>query len=153
MLKPFVIFVSLVVSAASVAATMTAVCGPFRGYTIGVSGSSQKHELIDREDAMNATFTVVWEVGANDARVTGSGPMPTEEKAILVMNGQNQISFGVVYPVSFFVYSIYPDRKVMLVTKHTHTSGLDFDGARGFTMLGDCQIEVAGGDQTEVPQF
>ncbi len=153
MLKLFFMVVCMAFSATSVAATMTAVCGPFRGYTIGVSGSSQNHQLIDRDDAMNTKFTVVWEIDGNEARITGSGPMPTEEKAILVMNRQNQISFGVVYPVAFFVYSIYPDRKVMLVTKHTHTSGLDFDGARGFTMLGDCEIEVVGAEQAEGPQY
>lgn len=130
----------LVVSSSALAKTMTAVCGPFKGHTIGISGASENHNPLNFEDSMDRKFTLAWEVGAESGQIIGSGENPTREEGFAVMTTEDQISFVVIYPISVFIYSIFPERKTMLITKHTHSRGLEFDAARGFIMRGDCTI-------------
>lgn len=132
----------LAVSPPAVARTMTAVCGPFKGYTVGVSGSSENHKPLSYEDSMNGEFTLVWEIDSKSALIVGPGAKPTREKGVVTIDTKDQLSFVVTYPISLFVYSIFPDRKTMLITKHTHSRGLEFDAARGFIMSGGCKISV-----------
>lgn len=138
------IFLSFLLAASSpaLAKTMTAVCGPFKGYTVGISGSSEKHKPLSYEDSMDGEFTLVWEIDSQSALIIGPGAKPTREEGVAVISSNDQLSFVVTYPISVFMYSVFPDRKTMLITKHTHSRGFEFDAARGFIMRGDCKISV-----------
>lgn len=138
------IFISFMFAASSpaLAKTLTAVCGPFKGYTVGVSGSSEKHKPLSYEDSMDGEFTLVWEIESKGALIIGPGAKPTREEGVVVIGTNDQLSLVVTYPISVFVYSLFPDRKTMLITKHTHSRGFEFDAARGFIMRGDCKISI-----------
>ena len=138
------IFLSCLLAAPSpaLAKTMTAVCGPFTGYTVGISGSNENHKPLSYEDTIKGNFTLVWEVDSKSAFIIGPGENPTREEGVVAIDTKNQLSFIVTYPISVFMYSIFPDRKTMLVTKHTHSRGFEFDAARGFILRGDCKISI-----------
>ena len=138
------IFLSFLLAASSpaLAKTMTAVCGPFKGYTVGISGSNENHKSLSYVDSMDGEFTLVWEFDSKSALIIGPGAKPTREEGVVPIGTKAQLSFIVTYPISVFVYSIFPDRKTMLITKHTHSRGLEFDAARGFIMRGDCKISI-----------
>ena len=138
------LFLSLLLatSAPAYAKTMTAVCGPFKGYTVGISGSSENYKPLSYSDSMDGVFTLVWEVDSKSALIIGPGAKPTREEGVMAVGTKDQLSFVVTYPISVFVYSIFPDRKIMLITKHTHSRGLEFDAARGFIMRGDCKVST-----------
>ena len=138
------IFLSLLFAATSpaLAKTMTAVCGPFKGYTLGVSGSSEDHKPQSYEDSMDGNFTVIWEIGSKGALIIGPGSKPTREEGVVAVDTKEQLSLIVSYPISAFMYSIFPGRKTMLITKHKHSRGFEFDAARGFIMRGDCKISI-----------
>jgi hypothetical protein len=92
---------------------------------------------------MDGRFTFVWEVGSKKAMIIGNGKNPTREEGVVVLDMTEQVSAVVIYPVSVFLYSIFPERKTMLITKHTHQrGGLEFDAARGFIMHGNCVINL-----------
>lgn len=122
--------------------TLTAVCGPFKGNTVGVSGFVENHKPLFYEDSIDGRFTFIWEVGSMKAMIIGPGQNPTREEGVVALNVAEQVSAVVIYPVSAFLYSIFPERKTMLITKHTHTRGLEFDAARGFIMQGNCVINL-----------
>ena len=122
--------------------SMTAVCGPFTGYTVGISGSNENHKPLSYEDTIKGNFTLVWEVDSKSAFIIGPGENPTREEGVVAIDTKNQLSFIVTYPISVFMYSIFPDRKTMLITKHTHSRGFEFDAARGFILRGDCKISI-----------
>lgn len=132
----------LAVSSPALAKIMTAVCGPFKGYTVGVSGSSENYKPLSYEDSMDGQFTVVWEIDSSSALIVGPGEKPTREKGVVAIDTKDQLSFVVTYPISLFVYSVFPNRKTMLITKHTHSRGLEFDAARGFIMRGNCKLST-----------
>ena len=138
------IFLSCLLAATSpaLAKTMTAVCGPFTGYTVGISGSNENHKPLSYEDTIKGNFTLVWEVDSKSAFIIGPGENPTREEGVVAIDTKNQLSFIVTYPISVFMYSIFPDRKTMLITKHTHSRGFEFDAARGFILRGDCKISI-----------
>ena len=117
-------------------------CGPFKGYTVGISNSSENHKPLNYEDTIKGNFTLVWEDDSKSALIIGSGEDPTREEGVVVMNTPHQLSFIVTYPISVFMYSIFPDRKTMLIAKHTHSRGFEFDAARGFILRGDCKISI-----------
>ncbi len=120
------------------AKTISAACGPFTGYTVGTSGSSDRFTPLSYPDTMNGPFTFTWDTKEQAATIVGPGSNPIKEEAVIVMGDPDQISAVVVYPVSVLVYSLFIKRKLMLVSKHTHSRGMDFDAARGFVMKGDC---------------
>jgi hypothetical protein len=122
--------------------TVTAVCGPLTGYTVGVSGSSDRFKPLSYPDTMDGPFTFKWDTNERTAVITGSGSAPTQEQAVVVKGSPEQISAVVVYPIAVFVYSIFLERKLMLISKHTHSRGTDYDAARGFIMRGDCSSVV-----------
>ncbi len=143
MLKTAILFSFLLAASSSaLAKTMTAVCGPFKGYTVGISGANEKHKLLSYEDSMDGEFTLVWEIDSKSALIIGPGAKPTREEGVAAISTNDQLSFVVTYPISVFMYSVFPDRKTMLITKHTHSRGFEFDAARGFIMRGDCKISV-----------
>lgn len=119
---------------------MAAVCGPFTGYTVGITGSSENHKPLDYDDAIKGNFTLVWDIDSKSASVIGPGENPTREEVFVVMKTKDQISFISMFPIAIFIYSIFPERHTMLITKHTHSRGFEFDAARGFIMRGDCTI-------------
>jgi hypothetical protein len=125
------------------AETLTAVCGPFKGNTVGVSGSMEKHKPLSYADSMDGLFSFTWEVGSKKAMIIGPGQNPTREEGVVVLDVPEQVSAVVIYSVSVFLYSIFPERKTMLITKHTHLrGGLEVDAARGFIMQGNCVINL-----------
>ena len=132
----------LTTNSQALAKTLTAVCGPLNGYTVGMSGSTEKHRVLSYMDSMDGQFTVVWEIGSESALIIGPGSQPSREEGVVAVGTDDQLSLIVTYPVSVFLYSIFPKREMMLVTKHTHTRGLDLDAARGFIMRGDCRIST-----------
>lgn len=143
MLKTTIILlVFLATTSSAFAKTMTAVCGPFTGNTVGISGRSENHKPLSFEDSMDGEFTVVWEIGSKNALIIGPGAKPTREEGIVVVESKEQLSLVVSYPVSVFLYSIFPERKTMLITKHSHTRGFEFDAARGFVMRGNCKLST-----------
>ena len=123
-------------------ATLTAVCGPLKGNTVGISGSLENHKSLSYSDKMDGQFTFKWDVGSKEAIITGSGQNPIQENGIVALSVPEQVSAVVIYPGSVFLYSIFPERKIMLIAKHTYIRGSEFDAARGFIMQGDCVINV-----------
>jgi len=136
------LLVFLATTSSAFATTMTAVCGPFTGNTVGISGSNENHKPLSFEDSIDGKFTVVWEIGSKNALIIGPGAKPTREEGIIVVESKDQLSLVVSYPVSVFLYSIFPARKTMLITKHTHVRGLELDAARGFVMHGNCKLDT-----------
>lgn len=135
------LLILLVLPATAFSETVTAVCGPFKGNTVGVSGSTENHKLLSYADSMDGRFTFIWEAGSKKAMIIGPGQNPTREEAVVALDVPEQVSAVVTYPVSIFLYSIFPERKTMLITKHTHLrGGLELDAARGFIMQGACVI-------------
>ena len=139
-LLPLLIFLALPSTAFS--ETLTAVCGPFKGNTVGVSGSAENHKPLSYPDSMDGRFTFIWEVGSKKAVIIGPGQNPTREEGVVALDAAEQVSALVIYPVSVFLYSIFPERKTMLITKHTLSRGIEFDAARGFIMQGNCVINL-----------
>lgn len=124
------------------AETLTAVCGPFEGNTVGIAGSLQNHKPLSYSDKMNDRFTFKWEIGSKMTLITGSGQNPTQEDGIVILSAPEQVSAVVIYPASVLLYSIFPERKTMLIAKHTFLRGFELDAARGFIMQGDCEINI-----------
>jgi len=118
--------------------TVTAACGPFTGYTVGVSGSSDRFKPLSYPDTMNGPFNLTWDTKEQTATIVGPGSNATREEAVIVKGDQDQISAVVVYPIAVLVYSLFIERRLMLISKHTNSRGMDFDAARGFVMKGDC---------------
>jgi hypothetical protein len=139
-LLPLLIFLALPSIASS--ETLTAVCGPFKGNTVGVSGSAENYKPLSYKDSMDGRFTFTWEVGSMKALIIGPGGSPTREEGVVALGAAEQVSALVIYPASVFLYSIFPERKTMLITKHTHSRGIELDAARGFIMQGNCVINL-----------
>ena len=91
------IFLSFLLAAPSTAfaKTMTAVCGPFKGYTVGISGSSENHKPLSYSDSMDKEFTFVWEVDSRSALIIGPGEKPTREEGVMAIGTSDQLSFVV----------------------------------------------------------
>ena len=143
MLKTVILFSLLLAASSTIfAKTMIAECGSFKGYTIGISGSDENHKPLSYPDSMDRKLTLVWEIDSKSAMIIWSGEKPTREEGYNWIGTPDQLSFVVIYPISIFVYSVFPDRKTMLITKHTHSHGFEFDAARGFIMRGDCKISI-----------
>ncbi len=113
-------------------------CGPFKGYTIGVGGSEEKHKALDFSDEMSGEYQLLYKGGDREARIIGPGRSPTIEEGIVIKRSDEQLSMVVVYPVSVFLYTLFPERRKLIITKHTHSRGVEFDAARGFMMVGNC---------------
>ena len=97
------IFLSLLFAATSpaLAKTMTAVCGPFKGYTVGVSGSIENHKPLSYEDSMDGNYTVTWEIGSKSALVIGPGSKPSREEGVVAVDTRQgsrcQVSHSNIY--------------------------------------------------------
>jgi hypothetical protein len=132
-------------SGLSLADTLTAICGPLQGYTLGIAGANEGHKQFSERDGMSGQTTVVWEIGASAAQIVSrgqAGGTPLLESGVVTLSTKDQISFVVVYPVSVFLYSIFPERRRLLLTKHTHTRGAEFDAARMLAFHGACSINI-----------
>lgn len=138
----FTLIIFLALTSTAFTETLTAVCGPFEGNTIGISGSLENHKPLSYSDKMNERFTFKWEIGSKMAMITGSGQDPTQEDGIVTLSVPEQVSAVVIYPASIFLYSIFPERQTMLIAKHTFMRGFELDAARGFIMQGDCEINI-----------
>lgn len=137
---PLIIFLALPSTALS--ETLTAVCGPFKGNTVGVSGSAENHKSLSYPDSMGGRFTFIWEIGSKKAGIIGSGQNSLREEGLVAFDSVEQVSALVIYPAAVFLYSVFPERKTMIITKHTHSRGIEFDAARGFIMHGNCVINL-----------
>lgn len=117
---------------------VSARCGPFKGYTIGVGGSEERHKALDFSDELSGEYQLLYKGGDREARIIGPGRSPTVEDGIVIKRSDEQLSMVVVYPVSVFLYTLFPERRKLIITKHTHARGVEFDAARGFVMVGNC---------------
>lgn len=122
--------------------TLTAVCGPFKGNSVGVSGSTEYHKPLSYPDSLDGQFTFIWEINSKKALIIGPGQTPTQEEGVVAHYVPEQVSAVVIEPESVFLYSVFPERKMMLITKHTHLRDYEFNAARGFIMQGDCMINI-----------
>lgn len=136
------LLVFLVSTSAAFSETMRAICGPFKGNTIGVSGSTEYHKPLSYLDSIDGKFTFIWEVNSKKALIIGPVQVPRQEEGEVVLHVSEQVSAVVIEPESVFLYSIFPQRKLMLITKHTHLRDYEFNAARGFIMQGDCVINI-----------
>lgn len=130
---------------ASAAEILTAVCGPLQGYVLGVGGASDVYKPIEQRDGMSGQTTIVWEIGSSEAQIIAQGQVggsPMLEKAVVTLSTKDQVSFVVIYPVSVFLYSLFPQRNALLLSRHTHQRGFDFDAARMLALHGPCTIRI-----------
>jgi hypothetical protein len=144
------IALSLISNSAS-ALLLTAICDAPKGRAMGKHGSSMQYRSFDRIEGMSSKIRIkiniaklILESSDKSAQITYEDqqgiPSLTETPNFTHLE-KGQITMIVTYPVSVFMYSLMLDRKLLLLTKHTITSGLDFNAARMLAMQSSCTIE------------
>src|SRR5689334_9404774 len=120
-------------AASAPASALTAVCKNPVGRIFGVHGTHLGGKPFDEPDAIsNATFTFLWTDGDPKATIvtqSSGGSVPSKEEALLVFDSKEQLTFLVLYESAVWFYSIYPQRKMLIMTSHNNGMSIDSGGA------------------------
>lgn len=89
--------------------------------------------------------TISWEVGSKEARIltrAASDPPTLSEKAAIIFESGDQISFLVPYPpIGVYMYSLFPGPRKVLISGHTGAL-LNANGATSKAFSGSCEITI-----------
>lgn len=124
---------------------LTAVCKEPIGRILGLHG---KHlgegRLLDEPDGMKGgIFTVIWNRGSNQAQVISQGSgggEPLTETGIKVFESNEQVSFLVLYSSAVWLYSLFPDPKILLITSHNNGASIDVGGTVIKAFRAGCEV-------------
>jgi hypothetical protein len=123
---------------------LTAVCKNPTGRMFGVHGTALEGKPFDTPDAVsNATFTVLWNKGEQDATIvteSSGGRAPRREKALLIFETDEQLTFLVLYESAVWLYSVYPGPKMFIMTSHNNGASIDSGGAVVKSYQARCEI-------------
>lgn len=126
------------------ASALTAVCKNPVGRISGVHGSALGGKPFDEPDAIsNAAFTFLWTEGERKATIvtqSSGGVSPTKEDALLVLDSDDQLTFLVLYESAVWLYSIYPQRQVLIMTSHNNGVSIDTGGAVVKSYQATCEM-------------
>ena len=124
-------------------ATLTAVCKDPKGRTIGIEGQIGGNKPIDAPDYMRGQFTLIWEVGKDEAQVISTvvrGAGPLLERALRVHSSDESVTFVVTYPRGVWLYSIFWKPGRLLITRHSEGYALNYGGAIAVSMEAPCDV-------------
>jgi hypothetical protein len=137
-------FVAVCFIACTPAHALTAVCKNPVGRISGVHGTALGGKSFDEADAIsNATFTFLWNRGESEATIvsqSSGGSASTKEAALLIFDSEEQLTFLVVYESAVWIYSVYPLRKMVLMTSHNNGVSIDSGGAVVKSYQATCDI-------------
>jgi len=123
---------------------LTAVCKNATGRILGIHGATFGGKAIDEPDGISgATFTVLWNAGDSEAKIvtqSAGGGTPTTERALVVFQSNEQLSFLVLYDSAVWLYSVYPKPKVLIMSSHNNGMAVDAGGAVAKTFQARCEI-------------
>jgi hypothetical protein len=144
MVRRAIIFVAVCFIACTPAHALTAVCKNPVGRISGVHGKAAGGKSFDEPDAIsNATFTFLWNRGESEATIvsqSSGGSASTKETALLIFDSDEQLTFLVVYESAVWIYSVYPLRKMVLMTSHNNGVSVDSGGAVVKSYQATCDI-------------
>lgn len=71
---------------------------------------------------------------------SSGGVAPTKEAALLVFDSDDQLTFLVLYESAVWLYSIYPQRQVLIMSSHNNGVSIDTGGAVVKSYQANCDI-------------
>lgn len=123
---------------------ITAVCKEPVGHALGVHGATAKGKAFDVPDGMKGgTITIVWKKGQKEAQIVSQGSgggSPNTETGMPILESAGQVSFLVLYSGAVWIYSLYPELKVLLISSHHNGGAFDAGGAFNKSFKASCEI-------------
>jgi hypothetical protein len=133
------------VSSAANAESITAICkGPYVRL-IGQDGAQKAQEVNIPDGMPEGVITINWDISSQEASIifqAREGEKPFSDKGLLILATEEQFSFLVLYPQAVWMYSLYPNPELLLISSHNNGMGLSGMGALNKSLKAKCEISL-----------
>lgn len=125
--------------------TISANCVNPHGRILGVGGVLMEHQHINDVDGVSdAKISLIWTEGEDRAlyEFTDSNGIVTRERPIKISQTNEQTTFLQIYASSVWMYSLFHERNVLIMSQHTNGVSFDSEGAVGKLLQSRCSVRI-----------